>query len=191
MACIRKRRGKWVIDYRDVLGKRRWETVQGNRKDAEDRLAKILAGGKRVLDTKRKFKEFAEEWVETYARPHVKESTLTEYQSVFKNHLLPAFGSIPFSKITREMIKKLIAKKVKLRLSRSHVRNIIVPLREMFNYAIDDDNGVVLFNPGARIGQFNQWRDEDRKIDPLTREEITVLLKTAKEKLTLNYPLFF
>ncbi len=87
------------------------------------------------------------------------------------------------------MIKKLIAKKVKLRLSRSHVRNIIGPLREMFNHAIDDDNGVVLFNPGARIGRFNQRRDEDRKIDPLTREEITVLLKTAKEKLTLNYPL--
>ncbi len=33
MACIRKRRGKWVIDYRDASGKRRWETAEGNRKD--------------------------------------------------------------------------------------------------------------------------------------------------------------
>jgi len=42
MACIRKRRGKWVIDYRDAMGKRRWETVEGNRKDADDRLSKII-----------------------------------------------------------------------------------------------------------------------------------------------------
>ena len=34
MACIRKRRGKYVVDYRDNLGVRRWIT-HDTRKDAE------------------------------------------------------------------------------------------------------------------------------------------------------------
>jgi len=188
MACIRKRRGKWVIDYRDASGKRRWETVEGNRKDAEERLAKIFANGKRVIDTKRAFKDHAAEWLNTYARTHVKESTLREYEAVFKNHIFTVFGRIPFSKVTREMVKRLIAEKIQAGLSRSTVKNIIVPLREMYNHAIDD--GVVSFsNPASRVGRFNKRRAEDKKITPLTRDELATLLETAREKMPHYYPL--
>ncbi len=188
MACVRKRRGKWIIDYRDASGKRRWETVEGNRKDAEERLAKIFASGKRVIDTKRAFKDHATEWLNTYARTHVKESTFREYEAVFKNHVFPVFGRIPFSKVTREMVKRLIAEKIQIGLSRSTVKNIIVPLREMYNHAIDD--GVVSFsNPASRVGRFNKRRGEDRKITPLTREELSTLLDTAVGRMPHYYPL--
>jgi hypothetical protein len=40
MACIRKRRGKWVADYRDPSGRRRWIT-RDTRKEAEAALAAI------------------------------------------------------------------------------------------------------------------------------------------------------
>jgi len=188
MACIRKRRGRWVIDYRDASGKRRWETVEGNRKDAEERLAKIFASGKRVINTKQAFKDHAAEWLNTYACTHVKESTFREYEAVFKNHIFPVFGRIPFSKVTREMVKRLIAEKIQTGLSRSTVKNIIVPLREMYNHAIDD--GVISFsNPASRVGRFNKRRAEDKKITPLTREELATLLETAREKMPHYYPL--
>ena len=38
MACIRKRRGKYVVDYRDGLGIRRWVTCQ-TRREADAVLA--------------------------------------------------------------------------------------------------------------------------------------------------------
>jgi len=41
MACIRQRRGKWVLDYRDGAGRRRWETFE-TKGAAEDRLAVVL-----------------------------------------------------------------------------------------------------------------------------------------------------
>lgn len=40
MACIRKRRGKWVADYRDPSGQRRWIT-RDTRKEAEIALASV------------------------------------------------------------------------------------------------------------------------------------------------------
>jgi len=50
MACIKKRRGKWVVDYRDTEGHRRWVTVEGNREDAEQVLGKIINGGKKASE---------------------------------------------------------------------------------------------------------------------------------------------
>ena len=43
MACIRKRRDRWVIDFYDQHGKRRWETMpEGSTKKAtRDRLREI------------------------------------------------------------------------------------------------------------------------------------------------------
>ncbi len=42
MACVRKRRGKWTLDYTDQHGHRRREAVDGNKKDAQRLLAKRL-----------------------------------------------------------------------------------------------------------------------------------------------------
>lgn len=187
MSCVRKRRGKWVVDYRDVSGKRRWKTVDGTRKDADDRLAEIVGSGRKATDSKRTFKEAANEWMDVHVKANCKRSTWYEYDSAMRIHLIPAFGPIPFLKITREMVKKLVADKVKSGLSRSSVRNLIVPLREMFNHAIDD--GAALSNPASRLGRFNYARGDGKKVDPLTKSEVTKLLETMREKMPHYCPL--
>ena len=80
------------MDYRDGFGRRRRETVQGNRDDANKHLAEILKGEGRVIETKRTLKEYAEGWLNTYAKTHLKSSTYTEYEAVLKKHLYPALG---------------------------------------------------------------------------------------------------
>ena len=188
MACVRKRRGKWVVDYRDASGKRRWKTVTGTRKEADEELARILSVGRpTAADTKRKFEEYATTWLETYVKPNCKESTYWEYESVIRNHLTPEFGPVPMVKITRGMVESMVARKVQKGLSRSHVRNIVVPLREMFNNAID--NGLRVPNPAVRMGKVNYRRGDSKKIDPLTREEVSVLLTMTKEKRPDDYAL--
>ena len=187
MACISKRRGVWVVDWRDASGKRHRDTVKGNRDDAKQRLSEVLKDGSQVVETKQTFKEYGKEWLRTYAKTEVKESTYREYEAVFRNHLFPAFGPLPFSKVTRKAVKRLIAEKTEAGLSRSTIRNIIAPLREMYNHAIDD--AVVSFNPAMRVGRFNKHRDERKKVDPLTRQELATFLQTAKEKMQHYYPL--
>jgi hypothetical protein len=39
MACVKKRRGRWVADYRDPTGKRHWESYD-TKKEAEAALAR-------------------------------------------------------------------------------------------------------------------------------------------------------
>src|SRR5262249_51408622 len=159
----------------------RRETVEGNRDDAKKRLAEGLKGEGRVIETKRTLKEDAEGWLITYAKNQLKRSTYAEDEAVLKNCIYSTPGPLHFTKAIRESIKRLIADKIKAGLSRSTVRNIIAPLREMYNHAIDD--GAASFNPAARVGRFNRRRGEGKKIDPLTKSEVSILLKNAKEKM--------
>jgi hypothetical protein len=49
MACIRRRRGKWVVDYRDAAGIRRWLTRE-TRRAAEAVLADRLESRERARE---------------------------------------------------------------------------------------------------------------------------------------------
>src|SRR5262245_34482825 len=109
MACIKKRRGKWVVDWRDSQGRRRWET-KADKKAAQDRLAEILRdeGVERVLEN-RTFREYGDWWLETVAKGTIKESTYQEYDAVLRNHVYPTLGDKLFLDVKRVDIRELIA----------------------------------------------------------------------------------
>ena len=189
MACVRKWRGSWVVDWRDPSGKRFIETVEGDRDAAEQRLAEIVKTGKQPASKRLTFKEYGEWWLENCAKSAVKESTYQEYEAVLKNHVCPLLGSKPFVKVNRSMIRELIAAKKKEGFSQSTIRNMMAPVRGMFFQAMED--GTAHNNPAARIGKINKRAKDDpkKKIDPLTREETQTLLNTAREKIPHYHPL--
>ncbi|MEX0805297.1 MAG: site-specific integrase [Candidatus Binatia bacterium] len=189
MACIKKRRGKWVVDYRDSQGRRHWES-KPDKRTAQDRLSEILKGENVAPLETRTFREYGAWWLENVAKGSIAESTYLEYEAVLRNHVYPVLGDKPFLDVKRADIRELIAAK-KDRFSQSTIRNIMAPVRGMYNQAIEDDSAAR--NPAARIGKHNKVSKDKpkKKIDPLTREEIQVFLKTASDKkYTHWYPLF-
>ena len=67
MACIRKRRGKWVADYRDGAGIRHWKTCETKR-EAEDYLVKAIPESRQwsqpAVDHGVTLEQYAERWFE-------------------------------------------------------------------------------------------------------------------------------
>jgi hypothetical protein len=63
MACIRKRRGTWVVDYRDLAGIRRWVTC-ATRREAEavmaDRVREARQPTRPVVDPNITISAYAE-----------------------------------------------------------------------------------------------------------------------------------
>ncbi len=104
-----RQRGKdsWVIVYdigRDATGARRqkWQRVPGTRKDAERELAKILHEmntGAYVEPSKMTVGEYLDRWLEDYARPNVAAKTFERYHQIVRQHLSPALGHHPLSKL--------------------------------------------------------------------------------------------
>jgi integrase len=195
MACVRKWRGKWVVDWYDESRKRHIEQADpSTREQAEKRLAEIVHAGKRAV-TNQTFKEYGEWWLENCARDEIKESTYEEYSAVLEKHLYPIFGAKLMSKIRRKDVRQLVADKRKAGFSRSTIRNILAPMRGMYNQAIDDEE--LQYNPAANVGRINKRRKHDggnwevketKKLNTLNRAEVSKFLKTTLEHAPHHYP---
>lgn len=195
MACIRKYRGSWVVDWRDPSTKKRTIEAVADKDSAERRLAEVIQTGKLGASKRITFKERGDWWLENVAKSQIKASTYQEYESVLRKHVYPLIGSSAFAKVSRQSIKAIIAKKKAEGCSQSTIRNILAPVRGIFFDAMD--SGVAHGNLATRIGKLTKAsKDQEadkpvRKITPLTRAEVSVLLaKAAKSaEAVKHYPL--
>jgi len=109
MACIRKRRGKWVLDYRDQFGIRHWKTTKGTRKEAEFLLNKIqreINNGEYISDTNQKlFEDLADLYINNI-KLSVRATTAKDYERNLRLHLKPYFKGLKIRLINLEMIEK-------------------------------------------------------------------------------------
>jgi len=125
MAVV-KRRGKWVLDYYDQHGKRRWETTQGNQKEAKELLAQRLleiGRGDYLSPKERKvsFTELADKWLngrEAKIRP----ATIGQYRDHVDKHLSPFFGSVLIGRIDMPLVEAYISRKDKERKEAEAIR---------------------------------------------------------------------
>lgn len=117
----------------------------------------------------------------------ISEGKLTAYKPCKRKTLV--IGQKDLDRITREEVKQPAYDLLAQQKARSTVKNVLAPIREMFNHAIED--GHATFNPALRI--LKQSRTEDgeqqRKADFLTREELGLLLRTCQEHFPTFYPL--
>lgn len=124
--AVEKRRGKWVLDYYDQHGIRRWETTQGNKKEAEDLLAERrldIRRGDYLSPTNRKvpFSEFAMQWLngrEAKIRP----ATIEHYRGHIDGHLVPFFGSVLVGRIDDTLVEAYIKRKDRERKEAETIR---------------------------------------------------------------------
>lgn len=142
---IRQKGGKWYV-FINHHGQRKAKCVGDSKRAAEEvrrKLeAKLTLGEFAIEDEKITLPtlgQYAERWLETYARHNCKESTYVRYAGVVRNHLLPSFGTMRLTEITREAIKRMMYdKRTHGGLTSSSIRQILAPLREMLNHAVED-----------------------------------------------------
>jgi integrase len=153
VACVVRRRGRWVVDYRDALGDRRWITCD-TRAQADETLAKVLREARQialpVVDPDVTVQAYSERWLRLIA-PTIKPRTLEGYEEKLRNHLLPLLGDRRVRQLHRGAIKSLLSEKLTSGLSTESVRLIHGTLRAMLSAAVED--GVVLANLATGLGR--------------------------------------
>jgi integrase len=198
MACIRKRRGKWVVDYRDAAGIRRWATCE-TRRAADIVLAERLDEARQprepVVDPDIRLDEYSQRWL-NLIRMSVKPRTQDSYQQTIRLHLLPVLGSVKVRTLARGRIKMFLATKLTSGLARNSVRIVHATLRAMLNAAVDD--GVILANPADKLGRLLKLvtpapaRQEE--IKAMTRDQVSAFvcatLAATNSQDRGCYPLF-
>ena len=140
MACIAKRRNRWVIDFYDNQGKRRWKTLpkgatKAKAKEAMREIEDQIAKGIYLPDRKIPlFSKVAKDWLE-YKKPNIRESTWVSYRGHLKHHF-KNLNSIKINKITIAVVEKFIAEKQFQAMNLTTLRKIIVTLNQVMSYAV-------------------------------------------------------
>ena len=93
MACVRKRRGRWVVDFRDRDGNRRWESYR-TRKEADEalsgRVRELKRGTYRPPTEIPTFEKVALGWLAT--KTDRRPASVGQWECHVHSHLIPAFG---------------------------------------------------------------------------------------------------
>jgi len=186
MACVRKRRGKWVVDYRDSAGIRRWVTCE-TRRDAEaihdEKRRESRQGTRPVVDSDITIEDYSKRWL-AVVQATVKRATYESYSNMLRLHVLTAFGKIKVRQLQRGRIREWLAGRLNAGYARESVRIMQATLRAMLNAAIDD--GVIVANHAhglsrqLRLTMTAAHRQEE--IKAMTREQVTLFLATAERE---------
>ncbi len=116
MGCVRKRRGKWVVDYYD-LGRRRWKTC-ATKREAEDFLTKMRRKAAEAtvpldIDPRITVKEFAPVFLDRCRARGARESTLVRYRSCLA-HIVDSggLGDLEVRAVDRPRVEQLLTRKL-------------------------------------------------------------------------------
>jgi integrase len=193
MACIRKRRGKYILDYRDSRGIRRWQTCE-TREDANDALsARIrevkMLKGVACADPNITIGDFYDGWIQKVEQTSSPRTAET-YENNFRLHVLPELGEMKVKDLRRARLKALLVNKLQEGYAKGTIRLINAGLRAMLNEAVEEN--IIFLNPALKIGRSLKVEGQEAKKgrkEPkaFNREQLSVFLAKANPRW---YPYF-
>lgn len=184
--------GEWWV-YINYQGKRKAKKIGRDKRMALEVAKKIearLALGEFSLDEKKvipTFGEYASRWIETVARATCKASTFENYRGKLKKVILPVFGQLSVSDVNRMKVKDFLMVKANEGFSNSVVGNFKTIISGVLGLAVDDCS--LNFNPAHRLGKGIRSKKKALVVEPLTREELTLLLETFSVHYPKHYPM--
>ena len=182
----------WVFITHD---KQRTSRKVGSKKAAQEVASKIEAKiklkefsfeEKKPVPT---FKEYAEIWLKADVPALCKKSTGENYRGFLNKHILPVFGNLKVTDISRGKVKNFLLEMVGSGYSRSYAGQFKNVISSVLNKAVDDE--VIQANPALQLGKnFLKIKDHKDTINTLTSEGLKQLLDTVERHFSGDYPLF-
>jgi integrase len=140
MACISKRRGRWVLDFYDQHGKRRWKTLpegatKGQAKDELRAIEDMLSKGVYLPHANTPmFLDVARDWLE-HKKLKLRETTWEVYEGHVRNHF-PDLDYLKINRITIATVEKFINDRQAQGMNLGTLRKILVTLGQILSYAV-------------------------------------------------------
>ncbi len=118
------------------------------RKEAEAlhrELTYELEHGTFIRQDKKTVNEWFDEWIRTYKKPTVKDSTLKEYKSYYNVHVKPAIGSMRIQAVKASNIQKILNSMNEKDYSEKVIHLVNVTISGMMKQAVKE--GIIMYNP--------------------------------------------
>jgi len=161
-------------------GKRRraYETVHGTKKDAQRRLHELIVSLEKGVYTppgRLTLAEHLNNWLEGYVKTNCSLRTQDGYESIVRNHLIPALGHVQLKQLHPQLVQGYYGKACE-RLSARTVAKHHRLLSQALKYAVRQ--GYLSRNPCDLVDP-PAWKGKVMRT--LTPTEVEVLLKIAED----------
>jgi integrase len=167
--------------------KQYFETVRGNKKDAQRRLRELLSSLDNNLFIKPSNLTVADyliQWLKDYCWSNLAPKTSEGYESIVRCHLVPSLGQIHLTELKPEHIQHLYSEKLTAGLSHRTVRYIHVTLHKALRDAVR--LGTIVRNPADAVEPPKVQRHE---MHTMSETDVHIFLEMARS--TQYYPLFY
>lgn len=140
MGKVAKRRGRYVLDYYDHMGRRRRKTLPAGTKKAEaeetlrtiqDRLAKGYYRPEREIP---RFEDLASIWLD-FKQPNVRRSTWDAYDGHVRNHF-DEINPMKVNRITVAVVERFIAARLKQEMNITTLKKVLITFSQIMQYAV-------------------------------------------------------
>ena len=146
-----------------------------SRQAIAERLAAAVEARKRgalVSDERQTVAEYLEEWLRDTARPRIRPSTFTSYESIVRKHIDPVLGRIPVRKLTPPEVQRWLNAKHAAGLNPKRMHGV---LRAALNQAVRF--GVVPRNVATMV---TPPRVPTYEIEPFSPDQVRTFLDELK-----------
>lgn len=183
---VRKRGDKWYYSFEcaPIDGKRkRIERVGGKtKKDALEKGIRALNeynnSGQHFEASTVSVADFLDYYMDNYSRINNKYNTQVGNVSVIENHLKPNFGAYRLSALGTAAVQEFINEKFITGFAKSTIENIIAPLSQAYEYAID--LGYVKDNPCQRI-KYPKDCGKPKQREVISIDEYKMIMEAMKD----------
>jgi integrase len=170
----------------DGKRKRYFETVVGQKRDAQRRLNELLVSldkGTLVPTGRMTVAQHLDNWVNGYIKTNTGTRTIDAVQAIAKNHLIPSFGSLTLKQLTPKIIQSYYGKACE-KLSYRTVHKFHRVLSQSLKYAVRQ--GYLGNNPCDLV---DPPKPRKKTMRTLTPAEVEFLLKVAQN--SYYYPVIY
>ena len=175
----------------ETPGERKQKTRHFDKKrDAEQWLTKInnaINEGVYIQPSARPLGEWVSEWLHTYGKIDIRDSTLATYETYIKNHIKPGIGHIPLKKLTPHAIQEFYND---LDLAPASVKYVHSILRKALEKAVALEH--LRSNPadGDKVS-VPKKNNEKNELQYWNKKQTKKFLESAKEHTNPIYATLF
>jgi len=124
-----------------------------------------------------------------YVESAVADSTAANYEKNFRLHINPVFGSMRLDEVSHDAMERFVSDLVKKKLAKATIETIIKNFRALFNHA--RKRKLIVDNPASGLTQlYSQAKPKHETIEPLTKKEVPLFLKSVRDHAPQHYALF-
>lgn len=173
----------------DMNGKEKFKYLSGKtEREVKKKIRDYNQTGVKIDTNKISLRDYLYNWLKTFKRGTIKESSYDALEKTIRNQIVPYIGMVQLQQITSADIQKLLNDLKEKGYSYSTIKKAHDCLNDMFEHATITD--AVVKNPMAAVKMLASSEFEKKEIRYFNEEECSLIIEESSREYSTGKPVY-